>query len=76
MQYTLGKRTPPCTEMTVSSSVDMEGSSRLKLRFQYRTDQYLEITNKRDFGARDLWSSVGGFAGIFLGYSLLQLPEI
>ena len=76
MQYTLGKRTPPCTEMTVSSSVDTEGSSSFQLRFQYRTDQYLEMTNKRDFGARDLWSSVGGFAGIFLGYSLLQLPEI
>ena len=76
VKYILGKHPPPCTEMTVSSSVDMQGSSQLKLHFQYRTNQYLEITNKRDFSARNLWSSVGGYVGIFLGYSLLQLPGI
>ena len=67
---------PPCEEMTVSTSVDLQYGNDLNINFQYRTDQYLEITNKRDFGVTNLWSSIGGFVGIFLGYSLLQLPEI
>ena len=67
---------PPCEEITVSTSVDLQYGNDLNMNFQYRTDQYLEIKNKRDFGVTNLWSSIGGFVGIFLGYSLLQLPEI
>ena len=62
--------------MTVSSSVDNQYSGDLNLNFQYRSDEYLETTNKRDFGVRNLWSSVGGFIGIFLGFSLFQLVEV
>ena len=72
----LEQHDPPCSEMTVSSSVDHQYSGDLNLNFQYRSDEYLETTNKRDFGARNLWSSVGGFIGIFLGFSLFQLVEV
>ena len=76
VKQSLEENDPPCEEMTVSTSVDLQYGNDLNMNFQYRTDQYLEIKNKRDFGVTNLWSSVGGFVGIFLGYSLLQLPEI
>ena len=53
----------------------MKGSL-LELKFQYRNDKYWEIKNTRDFGMTSLWSDVGGFVGIFLGFSLFQLAEI
>ena len=76
VKLSLEQHDPPCEEMTVSTSVDLQYGNDLNMNFQYRTDQYLDIINKRDFGARNLWSSIGGFVGIFLGYSLLQLPEV
>ena len=48
----------------------------LVLDFVYMDDFYEEIINVRDFGFESLWSGVGGFVGIFLGYSLLQIPDL
>ena len=48
----------------------------LKIVIRYSTEIYQEISNIRDYNLDTLWSSVGGFIGIFLGYSLLQLPEL
>ena len=36
---------------------------------------YEEIINERDFGFESLWSTVGGFVGIFVGTSLSQVPS-
>ena len=36
---------------------------------------YEEIINERDFGFESLWSTVGGFVGIFVGTSLSQVPN-
>ena len=67
---------PPCSEMTMISSIDTMNGSHLELKFQYRNDKYWEIRNTRDFGITSLWSGVGGFVGIFLGFSLFQLVEM
>ena len=53
----------------------MNGSF-LELGFMYRNDKYWEIRNTRDFGMASLWSSTGGFVGVFLGFSLFQFIEI
>ena len=37
---------------------------------------YKEITNTRDFGFESFWSSVGGFVGIFVGYSIMNLSDV
>ena len=58
------------------SSIDTMNGSHLELKFQYRNDKYWEIRNTRDFGITSLWSGVGGFVGIFLGFSLFQLVEM
>ena len=72
----LGKLDPPCEEFSVTSSADSRGNGNLQLTFQYRSDQYLEIRNMRDFGFISLWSSVGGLVGIFLGFSMFQMSEV
>ena len=39
-------------------------------------ETYQEIVNERDFGIDSLWSTVGGFIGIFVGTSLSQIPTL
>ena len=71
--------TPSCNKMMVTYDMtksDSDGSGLLEFKIHYSTDNYKEIRNIRQFGLYDLWSQIGGFVGIFLGYSLLQIPEI
>ena len=46
------------------------------INFRYPEENYQEIENVRDFGFESFWSAVGGFIGIFMGYSMLQIPEL
>ena len=46
------------------------------LVFNYLEEMYQEIRNEKDFDMEMFWSSVGGFIGMFLGYSLWQCPEM
>ena len=45
----------------------------VKLLFSYTMQNYQEIRNEKDYGLDDLWSNIGGFLGIFIGYSLFNL---
>ena len=49
---------------------------KLRLNISYTTEDFQEIVNVKAFDVETLWSSVGGFIGIFLGYSLLQVTEL
>ena len=40
------------------------------------TSRYFETINSRDFGFENLWSSLGGIVGIFLGYSIMNIFEM
>ena len=69
----------PCLEMDISAvQVANEQNPRdeILVKFVYVDDTFNEVINIQEFGFESLWSSVGGFVGIFLGYSLLQLPEL
>ena len=48
----------------------------LALSVKYESIGFREIRNYRAFGLLSLWSQIGGFVGIFLGYSLLQVPAL
>ena len=37
-------------------------------------ETYRETINREAFSLADLWSQVGGFVGIFVGYSIMQIP--
>lgn len=70
---------PPCASMTVLVMYyqqDLKSDSDTKIQLVYDTRNYQEIENLAEFGFESFWSSVGGFIGIFMGYSLLQVPEI
>lgn len=76
----------PCVDMTVMVMYNTKGRftqyhhgffpGKTIMKFQYQEKYYLEIENVKEFGFESFWSSVGGFIGIFLGYSILQIPEL
>ena len=69
----------PCDYMEVSLGATQHSSSFenvVLLELQYMKQNYQEIVNIRDFEFESFWSSVGGFVGIFLGYSLLRVPDL
>ena len=78
-QDVLSSYDPPCTEMTTLTTVIRdEDQVRRKglVRITYVDQTYQEIANIQDFSFETFWSSLGGFIGIFLGYSVLQIPEL
>ena len=47
-----------------------------RIQFIYTETNYQEIKNTMGFNLESFVSGIGGFVGIFLGYSTLQLPEL
>ena len=47
-----------------------------RITFIYEEKYYEEITYSKDFGFESFWSGMGGFVGIFLGYSMMQFPDL
>ena len=48
----------------------------LDIQIRHVNDDYQNITNSRGFSAESCWSGIGGFIGIFVGVSLMQIPQI
>ena len=82
------KYDPPCNKMTTMShaytarpfdSAKNKIYNDLQLiiiEILYKTDEYQEIINKKAFDRESLFCQVGGYIGIMLGVSFLQLPDI
>lgn len=71
----------PCNEMLLLSIeyFNKEPSPKPKdiaIEFVYAEKTYEEIQYNKMMGFDGWLSNVGGFVGIFLGYSMLQVPEI
>ena len=47
-------------------------SDILKVYIKLRNDKYQEVHNTKAFGIADLWANIGGYVGIFCGFSILQ----
>ena len=71
---------PPCNQMSMNMNTNGHqqpyGNDTWGIRIKYMDEQYQEIQNKREFGLDSLGSSVGGYIGIFLGFGMLQLPDL
>ena len=48
----------------------------LDMSFRYHSKRYISGSNLRGFTAESCWAGIGGFVGIFVGVSLMQVPEI
>ena len=48
----------------------------LDVSFRYVNDRYTVITNTKAYSVESCWSGIGGFLGIFVGISFMQLPEL
>ena len=69
----------PCVQMEVSSKYDREEQNERdgpSILFKYENTDYEEIQNTQDFDLESFVSGIGGFIGIFLGYSILQIPDL
>ena len=72
--------TNPCNEMGINVNIknkdkNQESEERVVLKFVYRMQKYQEIKNEKEFSLEMLWSGIGGFVGMFIGYSMLQLLD-
>ena len=75
----LNSYTKPCVQMEVFAKFDREEEREWdepSIMFMYDDRNYEEITNSQSFDLESFVSGVGGFIGIFLGYSILQIPEL
>ena len=71
----------PCDEMSLLTihSVNKNPITRpndIAIAFYYTEKMYEEIQYSREMGFENWLSNVGGFVGIFLGYSMMQFPEL
>ena len=70
----------PCNKMEIVTndkimkSKDSE-DNEATIAFVYRMDSYQEIRNYKEFGFFSLWSYIGGYLGLFLGYSFFSLLD-
>ena len=75
----IGKSMAP-NKNSIDSSGDLmsprSSLPRLEIMLFYKARYYNLATNEKAVTLLTLWSQIGGFVGIFLGYSLLQLPEL
>ena len=70
---------PPCIEMKTLVDfrrAEFQINRKGRIRVFYIDKTYQEIENIQDFSFETFWSSLGGFIGIFLGCSVLQIPKI
>ena len=75
----LGSYESPCVDMKsmVTFSRELDQLQRqFLIKVVYPETVYQEIKNVRDFTFETFWSTAGGYLGFFLGYSLLQIPEL
>ena len=74
-----GAYDPPCVSSEIWGRFDKEEDNESDdpwVQFLYRESVYQEIANTQSFNSESFVSGVGGFVGIFLGYSILQLPDL
>ena len=68
----------PCNKMIINNSIlnnYYEKQKTLMIKISLQDEFYHEILNTRDFGMADLWANIGGYVGVFCGYSVLHATD-
>ena len=66
---------PPCNEMSIVTTLNVRKNWGSGLNTKYMVKDYEETVHRRDFGHEMFWSGFGGFTGMFLGFSLLNILD-
>ena len=70
----------PCVEQYATVAWNFvetkKAISNTIIKVLYPDIYYQEISYSSDFGLESVISNVGGFVGIFLGYSMMQFPDM
>ena len=53
-----------------------ETQSVFEVLLEFPDNTYMEIQQVRDYGMQSVVGDAGGYIGMFLGFALLQIPEI
>ena len=75
----LGSYDPPCEDMTTLVTINnnlRSADGQFKVIVTYTEDVYQKIETLKLVTFEEFISGVGGFVGIFCGYSILQIPEL
>ena len=67
---------PPCTRMRILTSVkflEYHEKDMFKIDVRYLTREFEEIQNVRDIDVESLIGNIGGYIGMILGVSILQI---
>ena len=84
LQKILSSFTKSCYKMNVivnkkekelKKKREKKGKDTATLTLIYAMEEYQEIKNEREFGLEMLFSSIGGFVGMFIGSGLLQVLD-
>ena len=70
---------PPCVEMTSVAKVNREleqKDEQIGISIQYVQSFYQEIQNQAAYTFETYFSSLGGFTGICVGTSMMEIPNI
>lgn len=70
---------PPCLDMYNAVTYYFQPRKKPNVpmvAFVFKDKSYEEIQYVKDFNIESFWSGIGGFVGIFLGYSMMQFPEL
>ena len=77
------KYDPPCINVEILNRIEkrpiplkLHKEPSLTLKFQYLKEEYKYIENRKSFDDESLLSMTGGYVGIFLGVSLMQMPSL
>ena len=62
--------------MSIVTTLNEKGTQNSGADIWYMDNRYLETTNQRDFGFEMFWTSIVSFVGLFMGFSLLQVPDL
>ena len=82
LEKIIKKQDVPCIDIHLSTvwnfvAVNNAGSiDQSRIKFIYQDKYYEEVLSLKEFGPESFISNLGGFVGIFLGYSMMQLPDL
>merc|ERR1712141_713416 len=75
----LAKYRQPCRQMRIQANANSDQYKKediLKLKLRLSSNYFEEVKNVRKFGKDGLWANIGGYVGMILGFSFLQLIDI